>query len=548
MKLVKSVSLLFASFLLLFSIQNSGGSGLMLPNNLGIWFLVSLLILASFAKVIIEQKLYVSRYVLGLLFGLWVIFLFSLVETDASVEWVWMTFLAFMGLSLFALSVYQWRLKHNDFINILILLSAVGLFHAITSIIQVFDELRVWHSLTGYTPWGIDLNRPAGIVQQINMNASLMAFFTISNLYLMTFRRFLKGSLFIKLVVLLSAILCLYVVLLSSSRAALLGLVLGVTFLFASRYKTMIKEKTPFIIWISTAIISSVLFFNSLSMEEPGLLISKVQDVYLGLDVRLLFYLYTIDLIMVEPLFGYGLQGFQEAFRAYIVANGIPSEFMQHKNSFYSLTHPHNELLFWMAQSGLIVLVVILALLFIYIKLLIKQTLKFSLPVIGLMIPLVVQAMVSLPYSISILHLLLLLFLILYSVKSSRLSYQLSLSPSAKQLSLGVVSMFVMVMVVAFMLSAKSILEVFDYTVGKHKLPAYQDKLFLETATYHPSFSYEINRAMNVNVQKHLAKNRNLRVQEFIRWAEMQGESSLDEVTLHNLRNARLFIQNSQSE
>lgn len=544
--LLKSVLLLLFCSLFLYSQPNVGGAGLLMPNNVSLWFIVGLFIIVSLYHSVGSNQWIVGSFANGLTVALIVIFGLSLVNGDAlnSVKFIYAVAIA--GVILYFNALYQWRITHATFLKILVFLSTIGLLHAMVSIVQIQDPYHVWYVLTGYLPFNLATGRPIGIVQQVNMNATLMATVLVSSLYLITHKSMQRYRWYWKGVIFSSTIATTYILVLSGSRAGLLAAMVGLFMILIARKRAIKNNKTTLFLWVFTVSIGCLsAYYLPGFTANNDLLSHKFDQMFMGTDLRWFLYSSSVQLFWHSPWFGYGLGGYTHAFVQYAESVGIPERYQAlDLNTFL---HPHNELLFWMLQSGIGALIAILALIILYIRKLFRQRALFTLGVLGLAAPMLIQAQLSSPFIFSSIHLLLPLFFLQYAIRNDRKIIRFHLGQKG-QLFNKLVALFL-----AFGLSylawfsLKSIEDAHSYEyrlflTAKQTPEEINEIKYFEYASFHPSFKDSVHGVMNKMVVKAIEDNNQYDIQRFIWWAQEQAVDSRSERTKENLAKARTVL------
>jgi O-antigen polymerase len=540
--LLKSVLLLLFCSLFLYSQPNVGGAGLLMPNNVSLWFIVGLFIIVSLYHSVGSNQWIVGSFATWLTVALIVIFGVSLVNSEALNSVRFMYAVAIAGVILYFNALYQWRITHATFLKILVFLSAIGLLHAFVSIVQIQDPYHVWYVLTGYLPFNLATGRPIGIVQQVNMNATLMATILVVSLYLITHKSFQRYQWYWKGVVFSSTIATTYILVLSGSRAGLLAAMVGLLMVLMARKRAIKNNKTAFFLWVFAALCGFLIAYSFPgSTANNDLLSHKFDQMLMGTDMRLFLYSSGWQLFLQSPWFGYGLGGYTHAFVEYAESIGIPERYQAlDLNTFL---HPHNELLFWILQSGVSALIAILALIILYIRKLFRQRAVFTLGILGLAAPMLIQAQLSSPFIFSSIHLLLPLFFLQYAIRNDRKIIRFHLDKKG-QLFNKLVSLFLAI-VLSYLAwySVKSIEDAYNYEyrlflTAKQTPEEINNMRYFEYASLHPSFKHSVHGVMNSMVVKALEINNRYDIQRFIWWAEEQAVESRSERTKENLAKA----------
>ena len=114
-------------------------------------------------------------------------------------------------------------------------------------------------------------------------------------------------------------------------------------------------------------------------------------------------YLLTYELIRENPIFGVGYGGFLPAFREHYAErkksdSSIP--FIGNNN----MDHPHNEILFWTVEGGILPLIGILIIAGSFLSMVWKAKKKKAWLMLGMLIPIIVHTQLELPFYISVIH------------------------------------------------------------------------------------------------------------------------------------------------
>lgn len=529
---------LFVAVGMLYSQHNSAGYGLMLPNNVAIWTLVSLFLTLSLYRVLQQRKVFYSPLLVVFSVFLLVTYSLSLINTQAEKVHQILYMLAFSGVALFSFAVVQWQIKHTSFLKVLFVICLVGIFHALVSIVQVYDVYKAWYALIGYPPLGLGRGVPVGIVQQVNMNASILASVAVISLYLISHASVKKYPLIMRFVIVVAGFIAVFALGLTGSRAGWFGLVFGLILVVLARYRTMIKLKSEVLVWFMVVAVALILLEI---LPESSAITNKVSDIVEGRDIRLALYAISFSLIVDLPFWGYGLLEYKDTLKAFLQVNGIPPGFEHYKQVFSTFRHPHNEFIYWTIQGGWIVIIGLLVCAWFLLKSIGRQSKRHFFAVLGLAAPMLLQSQVSLPFSISILHLLLPIFFLFYAVKSQRRSISLSFNNPGVVLFKIAVLAFVPIFLILSYVTFKSVDEVYQYNQRLYTFEGYKKSQdYLPYATFHPSFSVELESYFNKRVAKDLRDKAEVELQNFLYWAE---NKSIEDRSLATIQNQLIVYQ-----
>ncbi|MCH7817887.1 MAG: O-antigen ligase C-terminal domain-containing protein, partial [Proteobacteria bacterium] len=129
----------------------------------------------------------------------------------------------------------------------------------------------------------------------------------------------------------------------------------------------------------------------------------------------------TIDMILEEPLTGYGYGKFEYSYLHYTAARH--AENPEYPAGDHSLSHPHNELLLWTTEGGIIALIALLAAAYFVWRCIYKNEIRTRLALIGLFFPIVLHSQLELPFYQSTAHIIVFILLI-YWVDNMTADYQ----------------------------------------------------------------------------------------------------------------------------
>ena len=521
----------------LYAGKNEGGSGWYLPFNIVVWSVACLFIMATLIKVLYCQQLVVSRMALYFCVMLLGILLAGSVFADIQSD-IWLqTALAFGVVGLFFWSLFQYPLTQRHFIQILVVLCIVGFIQSLIAIVQSHDVYRAAYALIPYEAFRFSGDRPLGNFQQVNMLASFLSLVLVATLYLMLSRVFLNGSRVFKIWLFLVVLSSFYVLLLTGSRAGLLAfMVAGICMLMARR--RFLRQHIPlFLLWLLALALAFIL-----SVYFPGqaLGLEFVLEKMGGLseEARFFLYQYSLQLFMESPIFGLGIGHFIAPFAEHIAAE---------KNTILMtvrFTHPHNEWLYWMLQSGVLALLLPLAFAGMYGVYLLKRSGAYALMVLALLLPFLIQSQLSYPFTLSSVHLFLLLFFLYVGVRFVKKTWRFSINRVQKQLLIMMMIVCIGMIFYGTWHSLKSIKEAYIfqnslfYTQFQTK-EEIANQRYLAHATHNLLYREDAVKAMNSMVEKAIKNNNRYDLNQFVWWAEKRG-GEISQQSLENL--AKVYL------
>ena len=525
----------------LYAGKNEGGSGWYLPFNIVVWSVVCLFIMTTFIKVLYSQRLVASRVVLYFYTMLLGIFLAGSVFANTQND-VWLqTALAFGVVGLFFWSLFQYPLTQRHLIHILVILCIVGFVQSLIAIVQSHDVYRAAYALIPYEAFRFSGDRPLGNFQQVNMLASFLSLVLVATLYLMLNRVFLNGSRVFKIWLFLVVLSSFYVLLLTGSRAGLLAFVIAGICMLIARQHFLRQHLLLFLIWLLALVLAFVL---SVYLPGKSLGLEFVLEKMGGLSegARFFLYQYSIQLFMESPIFGLGIGHFIAPFAEHIAAEQNTALMTMH------FTHPHNEWLYWMLQSGMLALLLPLAFAGMYGVYLFKRSYAYAFMVLALLLPFLIQSQLSYPFTLSSVHLFLLLFFLYVGVRVVKKTWVFSVNKVLKISFIMVVIFLIGMIFYGTWHTLKSIKEAYIfqnslfYTQFQTK-EEIANQRYLEHATYNLLYREDAVKAMNALVNKAIKSNNRYDLNQFVWWAENRG-GEISQQSLENLAKVYLAQEN----
>ncbi|NOJ25568.1 PglL family O-oligosaccharyltransferase [Vibrio coralliilyticus] len=241
-------------------------------------------------------------------------------------------------------------------------------------------------------------NRPYGIFQQPNVMASFLATGLALSGYLLTrhpkkYNRHLSEVSLLYLMPVVTVPLLIII----ASRTGWLGAFLSVVLLLSYLYRFATKKR--FWGWLTSIIIGLVIGFSSIILTDEDHIAS--QKVSLE-DVREFIYPQTLDMLIEKPFTGYGYGRFESEYIVYTARQHQLNP--NYHPGLASMDHPHNELLYWGAEGGLLpVVAIVLAAVMVLVR--IYNAKKGTrLAMFALFVPIVLHSQLEYPFYHSAIH------------------------------------------------------------------------------------------------------------------------------------------------
>jgi O-antigen polymerase len=521
--------LLTALFLVApFYIQsNMGGAGFDLPYNIAVWIVASWLIALSVYNLISKQQFIIPKLWPFLIAFPSIIVLNGLLVSEAALPDAWLfKQLYIIGGVFFLFGLFQFDLERKAINHILFLIVVASGLHATIGIGQIF----IPHDLPEWVP--VNNTIPRGMFQQINVQASFLVTGVIIALYLVTELDFENRAFYQKGILLLAYITSLYIVFASGSRVGLLALVLAVALLILARYKEFKKQAKMTLLIALLSICAFIAGQSDLqkTIDKSAQLTEKSYS-----TARIAMYTIGVEIVSQKPLLGHGIGSFLTAW------NPQASDFYlryPETNLPNYVTHPHNEVLLWMIEGGLLAVIgLILFTVGIFIALY-GSGFSCGAAYAALLIPISLHTQVELPFYISSVHWFLWLFLIYIAMKNNTKIIEVNISEAATKLIQSVNIIFVVIVTLFLFNTAKAQLDIYNYLTGKDTgrphLSVALNNLYTK--------NYAEQLAMRSNLYANIENNNREGVENFVVWANDYVSKSPELKMYENLISASVFL------
>lgn len=486
---------------------NLGGEGLFLPHNSSLWIIATILLASASLLIFKTKSLVLPKYWIGLaLLPIGTILTGFIADNNNPTEWLTRV-MVIVGGYIFLIALFQFRLSHAQIEQSLYLLLATGLITATYGIIQI----QGLSSALGFLPRSIN-HTPVGIFQQINMQASMMATLLALSYYLASRPSLISLNVLVKLTLCAAAGASAYIIATSGSRVGLLGAFLAMLFIVIARWKFLTSRK----VLLSFLVLSTLTgaYLGSAGLSTTGEKFSRSMG-GIESDIRWKIYLTSWNLFTEEPLTGHGVGSFQSVFQE--KRSELQTTEQLNFGNFPRLTHPHNELIFWLVEGGIIAILGILAATITTLIRLFKIGWHRGLAYTGLMIPIVLHAQVELPFYISNIHWFFLLTFLFLCHQHDKKTVEIGNLSLTAQLTIPVVFTVVAIVSSAFLIRAQvANMGVTTYVQKRESYPVH-----LSSAITH---SYFRDIATYMILRRHLildkGEGERKAAEQFIVWAE----------------------------
>lgn len=395
------------SFIPFFYIPTVYQDVFLVPHNIFIWLVPSFCFFYSTWVIYKRKSLVVPKY-FNLIFCFIIFislgFLVSILSSSIFDGW-WFRLVFVLSGPLFLLSLLQIEVKRRVLYNSLYIL-LFGLFiHALVAFIQTLPG----RPLYALIPRSAD-QEPLGIFMQRNNLASAMVTAVVLGLYLTSAPDFRYRRTMLKGLVLAAVFACSAIVMMTGSRVGLLGFIIAVPIMLAARYR-LLKTKPLLLGCVLFALLSGSVFGISAG-DGFWIASSKIERLAEeNGEARKHIYKISWDIFMEKPLAGHGVGSFQSVF------HNRAAEYMALKGGqpligHARFTHPHNEILLWAIETGILSVIGIGMVVAAGVRQLYRIGWQRGGAMAALIIPIALHTQVELPFYYSHYHWLLFVFIL----------------------------------------------------------------------------------------------------------------------------------------
>lgn len=326
--------------------RNEGGIGLELPYNMVSWIVVSLLIGAGFFLVAKRKLLVYSRMTVWLfasccLLSIPTLFPGSRLINESPVHY------GLLGGFLFFVAMQQFRPTQKDIRNMFFLVLCGGLIEGLVGWKNYFGI-----SLADLSVQGPGADIPFGVIRQRNALSSLFATTLVMSGYLVGHRYWADSEGVRKkallLLVYLAPLVVIPLIVLLKSRTGWVGSIVAVGLVLPCLWTQQTKAHAG--LW-TAVILAGLTVVPLMSRVSDNVEVVESAKMNLG-GPRTFIYEQVLDMALDKPLLGYGFGKFESEYNLFAArgyANG------DYDNPGYeNLSHPHNELLYWWVEGGIL--------------------------------------------------------------------------------------------------------------------------------------------------------------------------------------------------
>ncbi|WP_440876243.1 Wzy polymerase domain-containing protein [Thalassotalea sp. PLHSN55] len=368
-----------------------GGVGLYLSFNTIAWLFVVVLISLGLWQISQNRKVYYSKMLIWIAVGyicLVIPAFYPFEFTDHAIP----RLLALTAGLLFLFCLYQFKVSQQDTFTLLLIILIAVAIEAVFGLIQfLILEEGDWG---GYK---IGISRPHGVFLQPNVMASFMATGLAIALYLSVNLAKFKQQKLLSYFILFSLISTSFLLVLLQSRTGQLAAFTLLILMSGYLYQKNKRQLMVNTLAISCAVIVGIVTLTSSILPQRG------SDIYQSAGARSEIYAVGLDMIKTKPIIGFGYGGFERSFVDHfnLYAKQHPNEV---GNTIERLSHPHNEVLFWLIEGGVVALLGILCFAIGYLLVLTKLATHKALALAALILPIFLHSLLEFPFYSSVSH------------------------------------------------------------------------------------------------------------------------------------------------
>jgi len=438
---------------------NIGGEGLRIPNNITVWMVATIIIWYSLHLVLKRPTFVIPKYFAYIaVFPILITLSGFVTGVEQPLKWLFRLLFIWGGLAFF-FSLFQHGLKQGRLDRILFIIVISALLQGLVGVAQIYLQMDMPFWLPK-SPNGV----PSGLFQQINNQATYQVTAIMIVAYLITrpFIRFAKP--WLKVILIFSVLCSSFLVMVSGSRIGALTLVLGLLIIIPTQWQRFKQNKRMALI----AVAALVMGIGLGSAVGNGHAIDKtvaMQSGYSG-SARLGIYTIALDLIKEEPIFGHGIGSFGRVFQH--AKSGFYQQYPKAVLPNKYVSHPHNEMFFWLVEGGLIAGVGLLVVLVGVILALNTLSWQRSWGYVAILLPIASHIQVELPFYISVFHWFLFIILIFILSSYSMVNKTRVMSTSMLKLSSIVVGVLSFILIMFFLHTLRSHQDFMNYYRGEN--------------------------------------------------------------------------------
>ena len=366
-------------------ISHIGGSGLYLPFNILSWIFVSLIIGLGSWKIYKSRRLYFSQFILHSWIGFALMILpLAYGNNDHSN----FSFFRIIGLGLgilLLISYRQFQFKRNDIHDFLYMILGLVFIQSLFKLYLQFapdPSFSFFQSIAYFGPF-----------TQKNIYATYLATGLVISFLILLNDKTIWNVRWKRLLIhsIPFTVMAQYFFL--QSRPGYLSIILSMGLVILINYQNLRRAK----IWFGLGFLGLLIGFVSQQDYRP------IDDIEYSKNSRKTTYLLTLELIKENPAIGIGYGKFLKSFREHYAERKSTDPNIQLLGN-NNMDHPHNEILFWTVEGGIIPLLGILFIVGSFLNIVWKAKKNRAWSLLAVLLPITIHLQLELPFYVSAIH------------------------------------------------------------------------------------------------------------------------------------------------
>lgn len=499
--------------------QNIGGDALQLPFNVTVLGGILLLAIICFVKILRTKQLSITRLSISFLILTFTLLL-PVAYTNshflylAKLKLYFVMLLPMLYLAFNQINKNQFRLISN-----LIVVSV--LIEVLYGYAQLFVIGEIINAVPG---------RPTGIFQQPNVFGTYMAMGICLSIYNLLNR--IDKNRIDKYLYQTTIVLSISILPLTESKVALLSVIFG---LISIAIACVLKKNSKVLSVIVLVAIGALLFFGAKSwlsalsllptdsistQKEAQITITSEPEIFgVRLGTRSTIFPTVFSMLKDNPLQGYGLGSFNKQYLQY------QAQYLrENPGAGYEskLTHPHNELLLWWVEGGLLSAISLILIIAFIIHALFRGDMAAGFLKLAVLSPFLIHNMTEYPFYHSFTHLFTFMILVALFDTSKQRAIPVSIISARLAVAISTIGFIAYLYFASRVTSQISILA--QYQLGGARDPTLLSQA-PQTAVYQEKLALEImSHKLFAAVSRGNGKIDKAVLTEFVNWAERYNQ------------------------
>lgn len=386
--------------------HNPGGSGLYLTFNMIGWIFISLLLGLGLWFITVRQVLTLPRSFIWYGISLLVLSIPWFAHTEIAPDLGLAKMLGLVGGLLLIFCLHQLKLNAEERRQLMYVLLGSVLIEILFGLVQYF--------LLGQGNWigyNTIINRPYGIFQKDSVLSSFVASGVVLAMYLSQYDWQAKSHPLLKWMLAATLFLGAMMLVLIQSRSGQYGALVGGLCMLLALLVAQPKKALLAFILILVGISIGLWLIHLNNTERP------LENYEATIGYRLLYWKHCLAMFWEHPWLGYGYGKFEAAFvnSYYAVPQPISGVPLIEEN----LDHPHNEILYWLVEGGLVAVLGLALFLWGWFRTVLRHGWVKRLALFALPLPLLFHALVEYPFYHSLAHWVFLMWLFWFTAEES---------------------------------------------------------------------------------------------------------------------------------